>query len=182
MSYTLQIHFANRLRGDIGLNVLLSLDCTDYEIQEPFPFSTKWYGHKKNGPAVRYEVGVNIQTGDICWTYGPFPPGEWPDINIARRRIIHLLDPTELIAADGGYADGMQYFLTPTGHNDLIGWLLSVLRHETVNGRFKNWGILKQVFRHNVNKHGFVFNAIANITQLDIENGHPLFPVFFRFN
>ncbi len=30
-------------------------------------------------------------------------------------------------------------------------------RHETLNGRIKNWEILKQVFRHDILKHGNVF-------------------------
>jgi hypothetical protein len=50
-------------------------------------------------------------------------------------------------------------------------------RHETLNGRLKNWGILSQVFRHDFLLHGMVFRACAVVTQLAIKNGEPLFEV-----
>ena len=43
------------------------------------------------------------------------------------------------------------------------------------NKQFKQWGILGQVFCHDIPKHGLVFNVIATITQITIENGEPLF-------
>jgi hypothetical protein len=50
-------------------------------------------------------------------------------------------------------------------------------RHETLNGRFKCWGILKQIYRHDVAKNGQVFRAIAVIIQLTINYGQKLFAV-----
>jgi hypothetical protein len=46
-------------------------------------------------------------------------------------------------------------------------------RHETVNGRLKQLGCLKQVFRHDrhKHKHKHVFTAVALITQLAFDNG-----------
>ena len=38
-------------------------------------------------------------------------------------------------------------------------------------------GCLTMVFRHEVTKHQFVFNAVSVITQLAIENGEPLLAV-----
>jgi hypothetical protein len=53
-------------------------------------------------------------------------------------------------------------------------------RHEMLNGRLKNWGILAQVVRHHISLHGGVFRACAVITQLTIENGEPLFEVEYE--
>ena len=50
-------------------------------------------------------------------------------------------------------------------------------RHETLNGRFKFWEILKQPFRHNIVEHGEVFRAIAVVIQLGIDEGDKLFSV-----
>ena len=50
-------------------------------------------------------------------------------------------------------------------------------RHETLNKRLKNWGILSQVFRHNIILHGMVFRACAVVTQLTIKKREPLFKV-----
>ena len=60
----------------------MSIDGTDCRIQEPTPFDPLWYSHKFNGPGVRYEVGICIQTGWIVWVHGPFPAGDFPDIKI----------------------------------------------------------------------------------------------------
>jgi len=41
-------------------------------------------------------------------------------------------------------------------------------RHECVNRRFKQWGILQQRFRSNPEQHGAIFVAIANITNMQL--------------
>jgi len=48
-------------------------------------------------------------------------------------------------------------------------------RHETVNGRLKNWKSMSTRFRHNKNKHHLVFRAVAVIEQIKIMNGRPPF-------
>jgi hypothetical protein len=50
-------------------------------------------------------------------------------------------------------------------------------RHKTLNGWLKNWGILSQVFRHNIMMHSDVFRVCAVVTQLTIQDGEPLFEV-----
>lgn len=50
-------------------------------------------------------------------------------------------------------------------------------RHETVNKRIRQFKILNDIFRHNIQNHPLIFHAIVNITQLMIENGEPLFKV-----
>jgi hypothetical protein len=50
-------------------------------------------------------------------------------------------------------------------------------RHETLNRRLKKWGIISQVFHHDIRRHGDVFRACTVITQLTIEHGEPLFAV-----
>jgi len=49
--------------------------------------------------------------------------------------------------------------------------------HETVNGRFKNWGALRQLHRHDRCKHGLVVAAIVNVAQIELEEESPLFPI-----
>ncbi len=46
-----------------------------------------------------------------------------------------------------------------------------------VNGRLKNWEILKSMYCHDLMEHGNVFRAIAVITQLSINAGERLFEV-----
>ncbi len=49
--------------------------------------------------------------------------------------------------------------------------------HEMLNGRLKNWGILSQVYRHDILHHGDVFWACMVLTQLAIDDGEVLFEV-----
>ena len=61
----------------------VTVDGTDFRIQEPIPFNPKWYSYKFKGPGLRYEVAICIKTGWIVWVNGPFPAGEWPNRKIA---------------------------------------------------------------------------------------------------
>eukprot|EP01038_Epipyxis_sp_PR26KG_P018383 gene18383-25900_t len=56
-------------------------------IQEPSPFSAKWYSHKFHGPGITYEVGLNIRRGAIVWAYGGYPCGEYPDLKLASKAV-----------------------------------------------------------------------------------------------
>ena len=48
----------------------------------------------------------------------------------------------------------------------------------TMNRRFKDWGIFKEVFRHHIPKHAEVMYDVAVITQISIDNGE----IFFHVN
>jgi len=154
----------------------VSLDGTDFRIQEPSPFDPKWYSHKFKGPGLRYEIGISIASGDIVWAYGPAPCGSWSDLKIARTGIVRVMEHGEMIIADGGYKDA-RYFITPNGLNNRDSRIQTVIRarHETVNRRFKQFSVLGNRFRHPLEKHGLCAHAVFKITQSMIENGYPLF-------
>lgn len=164
---------------DNGSTCKITLDGTDCPIFEPQPFHPKWFSHKFKGPGVRYEVGVCLQTGWIVWTNGPYPCGSFPDIKIARDWIVHELLPGEKYLADGGYNDGRVHAETPTGYNtpDQRMKKLARARHETVNKRIKQFKIFQEMFRHKLTNHGICFKACANITQIAIQSGEPLFSI-----
>ena len=155
----------------------MSIDGTDFRINEPRPFDRKWYSHKFHGPGVRYAIAVAINTSLIVWYCGPFCCGEWPDLRIARATFIADMDDEEMAIADGGYRDGYNWFQTPTGfHTPQDRWESVVrARHETVNGHFKKWHILRDIYRHDVSTHGRVFRAIVQITQIEVTTTQPLF-------
>jgi hypothetical protein len=175
-----QINWENRFRRDRGKTCKVTVDGTDFRIEEPTPFSRKWYSHKFNGPAVRYELAVCIQTGDIVWINGPFKAGRWPDLKIFRRNLKEKLAPGEMVEADNGYPGEPDHVRTADGFvsraDDRAKWRVRY-RHESVNRRLKQWGCLKQVYRHELKLHKTVFAAVAVITQLAFENGEPPFQV-----
>jgi len=165
-----------------GSICLVTADGTDFKIYEPTPFSKKWYCHKFKHAGLRYEVAICIQTGWIVWINGPYPCGHWSDLAISRDGLNQALLPWERFLADGGYKDEYGYSFTPTGYNTRDQYIKAVARarHETVNGLFKKFGALKHEWRHNKTKHGIVFNAVANITQAQIQCEPATFQVQYK--
>ena len=125
----------------------VSLDGTDFRINEPTPFDKKWYSHKFRGPGLRYEIGLCIRTGHIVWAHGGLPCGEWPDLRLARNAYVEFVKPGEFTMADKGYNDS-QYFY-PTRDDVTSARQKEIMaRHETVNRRLKQFGVLGLRFRH----------------------------------
>ena len=154
----------------------VSVDGTDFKINEPSPWSEKWYSHKFNGPGLRYEIAVSIQAGEISWINGPYPCGEYSDLKIFRSELIHALDPGEKVVADKGYRGEACFIQKNEGSEEehrAKGVLMA--RHETLNRRFKVFKALGHVFRHDLTKHSFVFHAVATIVQLTLKHESPIF-------
>ena len=157
---------------------LMTVDGMDFRIPqqgdaiEGNPFGSHKYAGKS---ALRYELGVSIIGGDLVWIQGPYPAGKYTDISIFNKVIAHFLEPDERVVADEGYAGHADKIVCPTNAGNppelqkMQGRARA--RHETLNGRLKNWGILSQKFRHRINLHGTVFRACAVILQVGITNG-----------
>jgi hypothetical protein len=148
-----------------------SVDGVDMRIREPSPFNRRWYSHKFHGPGLRYEVGVSIISGKIVWVSGPFPAGI-PDLVIFRGGLKLMLDNGEQVVADKGYRGEVACHIE---RNHITGIIRA--RHETVNARLKMWNCLQATWRHDLQKHILAFNSIAIVTQMELENGQPLFNV-----
>jgi hypothetical protein len=180
-----KIIWENRLKLDKGNDCLITVDGTDFPISQKGP---KFSSHKfKMKSGLRYEVGLCILTGDIVWINGPYECGMWNDITIFRDALISNLLPLERVEADDGYiGEHPRYVKCPSGFaNPTTTEYMQQRcrnRQETVNKRFKNWGILKQVFRHQEKlvEHADIFRAVAVITQLSINEGERLFECGYR--
>lgn len=162
----------------------MSVDGTDFQIPEHGPAFSSHKFKMKSG--LRYEVGLSIQTGSIVWINGPFPCGRNPDISIFRASLLSHLEEGERVEADDGYiGEAPRHVKCPKSFAnppEMEGMQQRVRnRQETVNKRFKNWGILKQVYRNKekIALHGEVFRAIAVITQISIKLGEKLFDVVY---
>lgn len=154
----------------------MSVDGTDCPIQEPQPFSSKWFSHKLNGPGVRYEVAVSTGGGDIVWVSGPYACGRNPDVKIYREQLKSRIQPREKVIGDNGYMDPTILLQRDAG--DFSNFHTAArARHETVNGRLKRFRVLTVPYRHRRELHGFCFYAVAHITNLNITFVEPLFPL-----
>jgi DDE superfamily endonuclease len=129
---------------------------------------------------------VSLVHGDCVWINGPYECGKWPDISIFRNSLISHLSEGERVEADDGYIGECPRYTKVPGHMTSDPTTASMQadarkRHETINKRFKQFGILKQAFRSKrLYTHGKIFRAVAIITQLCIEKGEPLFSVDYE--
>jgi hypothetical protein len=130
-------------------------------------------------------VAVCILSGELVWINGPYEPGIWNDIAIFRNALLTELDEGERVEADDGYrGEAPRYIKCPASIGSVAQMEAQAAfvrrRHETINKRFKQWGILKQVYRGDITRHGQVFRTVGIITPLAIENGEPLFQVDYQ--
>ena len=140
----------------------MSVDGTDFKIQEPGHFDKAWYSHKLKGPGVRYKIAICIETGEIVWACGPFPCGSYPDVKIFRAFLKNLLDRSnEKAIADGGYRDPTCILPPGNGVHKRVR-----ARHEAMNGRLTNFFVLRHTFRHHPNRHSDCFYAVLSIVHL----------------
>jgi hypothetical protein len=107
------------------------------------------------------------------------------DLMIFRMSLLYHLDTGERVEADDGYVGASPMFVKcPKSIGNIVEMeqqaSLVRHRHETINKRFKQWGILKQVYRSDLTNHGQPFRFVAIVTQLAIENGEPLFQVDYE--
>ena len=102
-----KIKFSNRYKNcdKNTKNVFVSLDSTDFRINEPYPFNTKWFSHKFKAVELRCEIGLCIRSSHIVWVSGGFLPGDFSDVKIVHNGILNWIEPKERIVVDDGYAE-----------------------------------------------------------------------------
>ena len=143
----------------------------------------KWRSYKYKKPAARFEIVTSILSGDIVRVAGPFPAGRIHDVNVFRHEGLKqlLLDAGEKAVADSGYRGEPLVIDLPLEDIDsdlsIENKTRARNRHETCNGRIKNWGCCSQCFRHNLTTQQDCVTAVVVLTQYMIENGETLFEI-----
>ena len=182
-NFIAKIKWKNRFQDDSKNRCLITVDGTDFRIQEPYPWEKDrnrfFYSHKFKGPGLRYEIGVCIKTGHLVWFHGPFPCGKFSDLKIYNLKLKHCLLIGERVIADQGYKGEPTVCtkLQAKNENHRKSMAVCRARHETINRRFKQFQCLQQTWRHDRCKHEHVFQAVITLTQIELENGHPAFQV-----
>lgn len=184
----MQIHWPEVWNNAIGVDqdnipvFIISVDGTHCEIQEPvdpiFSKNPKYYSHKFNKAALNYEIGLSVYENKIVWINGPRPAGSHPDITLFREGLKDIIPDGRKVIGDRGYRGESNLISTPNPHDakELRDFKSRArARHETLNGRLKNFQVLSGRFRHKQDNHKTVFEAICVIVQYQLENGSPLF-------
>lgn len=159
----------------------MSVDGTHCRIQEPRKEpNSLWYSHKSNKAAVCYEVGIDIDDNKIIHVSGPFHAG-LSDLHIFRREggLKEKIPPGKKVIADKIYQpEPMVSTTNPFDSPEVKRFKNRVrARQESLNKKAKDCNILETPFRHPLEKHKEVFEAIITMIQYDFDNGYSLFDV-----
>ena len=169
---------------------VITVDGVHCPTEEPthanFSNNKKFYSHKFHTAALDYELGTSIFTQHCVWVASPHPAGT-NDITVFRVGLKQKMEEARAlrgvdyrVIADRGHRGERGFISTPSSFDSEMvrcfkGRALS--RHESFNGRLKNFDCLQEHFRHSVQKHKICFLAGVVIVQISLENGFPLFEV-----
>jgi DDE superfamily endonuclease len=184
--YSLKIvwHYDAELNNEIGEEIVFAtIDGTHCKILEPRKHPSKgWFSYKQGGPAFAYEICTAIYHQKIIWVNGPFRPGEYNDILMARAQngILTMIPDGKKVMGDNGYHGESEKITTPNRHDsELVKRKKgrAMARQETINRRIKSYGVIKGPFRSDPSNHQMVFEAVCVLVQYDLENGSLLYEV-----
>jgi hypothetical protein len=163
-----------------------SVDGTDFkafEKKHPTLNQDKKDCSKKfNHGAMKYEIAMSVFEPRCVWIYGPHR-GAKHDLTIFREQLKGKIKPWKKVIADSGYVSSQpdEIMLCPPNTMDskeLAKFKSRArLRHETFNGRLKDYLILSQTYRHSRDHHRSVVYAVAATIQYEMNNGAPIFDV-----
>ena len=138
---------------DVLNDCTMTVDGTDFHIPQKGT-ATKgkaFASHKLAGKsALRYELGVDILAGNLVWIQGPYPASKNTDIKIFNKVLRNFLKPGERVKDDEGYRGHPNKIkcpgnaANPAENRGMQGRTRA--RHNMLNGRLNNWGILSQDF------------------------------------
>lgn len=160
-----------------------SLDGIHYAIQEPRPFSKAWSSHKRGGkPALSYEIGLSIHRKKIKWLNGPFPAGTSDATIFKKHGLMAAIREKQqqtgrnlvFIADDGYFEIALLDCLSLRNEFDPreVAYFKdrSLSRHESLNGKTKNYRCLRDAFRHSHELHCHCVESICVTLQLEMDN------------
>lgn len=160
---------------------IVSVDGVHCEIYEPTKGSwsknPKYYSHKFKKAGLAYEVALSVFHNRCVHINGPFPASTH-DMTIFRGGLRNKIPVGSRAIVDNGYKgkDTKTSKPNPLDSKQVRRFKSRVRsRQECFNARLKNFGCLRQQFRHGEKKHKIVFEACAVICQYQLENGSPLF-------
>jgi hypothetical protein len=160
-----------------------SIDGTHCLIEEPRKFpDSKWYSHKFHGPGLTYQIVLSLHESKVLSIIGPYPAGN-SDLTVYRMRdgIKHMIPHGSRLIGDRGYVGEPETISTPNDHDTLRAAQFkgrARSRHETFNGRLKDFNILDQAYRHtgrqaivldDYEDHKQIFESVCILVQYDLQ-------------
>jgi hypothetical protein len=171
----LENRFINSPNNMVGRPYLTG-DCSDFKINEPFPFHTKWCSPKFRGPGMKYEVCLAIYSPNICWSNGPHYASA-SEGTIFKTGLGMELPADEPVEVDAGVKGDPRLMRPLMGVTSLARKQKSVYRarQESIFSRMKQFNVLDTHFHHTcteevdyMKKHQICFDSVLVITQLKL--------------
>jgi len=167
---------------------IVSVDGVDFRCWEKsspeFNVDRGQYSHKFNHGALKYEIAIDPYASRVVWINGPFP-GSVHDRTIFMESLNEKIPPGKKVVADRIYgskkkedAEVSKKFALPNlcDSKVLANFKTRVRnRHESFNGRLKDFNALSDTYRHSQKRHSHVFEAVCVLVQYEMDNGSPLF-------
>jgi hypothetical protein len=188
----LKIGWAPGSESDDGIIIGLSVDGVDFRCWEKkhprYNQDPKMCSIKFKKAAFKYEITLDVHEAKIRNLNGGHIGGTH-DLTMFRDpetgKLKEYLQTTgKMVIADRGYetseVDEIGMFAIPSSiDSQELGHFKSRARcrHETLNGRLKNFKCLQDTFRHSMDKHKTCFEAVCVIVQYQMDNGSPIFSV-----
>jgi hypothetical protein len=155
---------------------VVSIDGTDFKTWEKKhetmpPVDRGQMSHKFNHGAVKYEVAMSVFRPQCIWISGPHRRGGKHDITIFREGLKQKIKPGGKAIVDRGYVSNRRDEKMLAQPNACDSKALNNfksrarLRQETFSGQLKFFYALSQTFRHHVDKHKLVLEAVWVIVQ-----------------
>lgn len=160
-----------------------SIDGTHCLIEEPRKFpDSKWYSHKFHGPALTYQIVLSLHESKVLSIIGPYPAGN-SDLTVYRMEdgIKNMIPHGSRLIGDRGYVGEPETISTPNDHDTLRAAQFkgrARSRHETFNGRLKDFNVLDQAYRHtgrqaivldDYEDHKQIFESVCILVQYDLQ-------------
>jgi hypothetical protein len=167
---------------------IVSVDGTDFKVWEKkhpyFSLDKGQYSHKFNHGALKYEIAIDVWTSRVVWINGPVRAAIHDRV-LFDSGLASKIKKGKLVIADRVYGSegrpaSRKKFALPNDADDkeLANFKARArCRHETFNGRLKNYKALSDTYHHNPDKHVLIFEAVCVTVQYQMDNGSKLFDV-----
>jgi hypothetical protein len=185
----LKIGWASGSESNDEIIIGLSVDGVDFRCWEKkhprYNQDTKMCSVKFKKAAFKYEITLDVHQAKIRNLNGGHIGGTHdlvmfrdPETGELKE---HLLEnPGRMVIADRGYSTGKpdeigMFALPNCADSKELAHFKSRARcrHETLNGRLKNFKCLQDTFRHGMDNHKTCFEAVCVIVQYQMDNGYP---------
>jgi len=173
-------HFS---RAD-GEKLPYTVDGVDFHTKEKssetLNVDKKYYSVKFNKAGLRYQIVLSIVEPKCVDFTGPMKCSIHDTTIWKQSGVAEKTGPEKFGIADRGYKGQEKLSIkNPRDPKPFRQFKArSLARHETFNGRLKMYGALSQCFKHDLDLHRFVFEAICVTVQYQMDNGSPIFDVY----